>query len=164
VSEKTLAVATRRTKKPKPQQKRQQSLRDNLSDESSIEGEKVAAKGRRHGVNSRSAKAKTAKSSRLKRTAKSTPRNGSATDTTSNLDYEGPPRKPLNVPGGWPKGWTEQSYIRMSGATKGDSDSYWFTPENQIRIRSIKNVKLFLQCLDRCKGDEQAAYKMLPTK
>lgn len=51
----------------------------------------------------------------------------------------------------------------MSGATKGEKDSYWYTPKKQLRIRSIKNVRLFLRYLERCKGDEEAAYKMLPT-
>jgi len=78
--------------------------------------------------------------------------------------YEGPPTKPLDVPGGWPKNWFERTYRRMSGATKGGEDSYWYTPLHQKKLRSIKNVKIFLELLKRYDGDEEIAYSKLPTK
>jgi hypothetical protein len=78
--------------------------------------------------------------------------------------YEGAPRRPLDVEGGWPKGWIEQIYQRGGGATKGRPDSYWYTPNKMHKIRSIVNVKLFLSFLEKCNGDEDAAYKMLPVK
>jgi Methyl-CpG binding domain len=150
-------LSIKRTKKPVP---------DIDMSVSAIQGRKVTLKSRCHcaetmgaKVEVKSAKAKTAN------VQASTPRRGAPKTTKqSNLEYEGRPRKPLNVPGGWPKGWTEQTYVRMSGESVGNTDSYWFTPEKQFRIRSITNVMRFLENLDRCHGDEVKAYKMLPTK
>lgn len=153
-----LNVSATRMKKP---------LQDNGIDVSSIEGRKVTTKSRRScaqkkvtTIEIKSGKAKTAKTSSLRRGAETTTKQGFQRDLRSNRVYEGPPRKPLNIPGGWPKGWTEQTFVR----TSGESVSYWFTPERQIRLSSIREVMRFLENLDRYRGDEMATFRYLATK
>lgn len=64
---------------------------------------------------------------------------------TATMTYEGPPTRPAPVPGGWPVGWIERRYKRISGNTKDREDSYFFPPtEKMYKLRSIKEVQRFL--------------------
>mmetsp|Transcript_54578 Transcript_54578/g.132543 ORF Transcript_54578/g.132543 Transcript_54578/m.132543 type:complete len:321 (-) Transcript_54578:1173-2135(-) len=71
------------------------------------------------------------------------------------LAYEGKPD--VDIEGGWPKGWTMKKYTRMSGATKGGTDRYWFTPEKKYKLRSMVQVKKFIDAMKKgkTKGDEE---------
>lgn len=53
---------------------------------------------------------------------------------------EGPPTESLE--GGWPEGWVKRVYERASGATKGSTDKYWYSPINGIKLRSIVEGKI----------------------
>ena len=53
------------------------------------------------------------------------------------LVYSGPPTIPC--PGDfcqWPDGWTQKSYKRASGASKGHIDHYWYPPDGSKKLRS----------------------------
>lgn len=45
--------------------------------------------------------------------------------------------------------------------TRGDKDRYWFTPAKKYRLRSMVEVKKFLENLKRTGGDEVQAKKMM---
>ena len=70
--------------------------------------------------------------------------------------YEGPPTKEL--PGGWPVGWIEERYKRMSGTCKGTEDAYWYSPtEPRYKLRSRTEIQRFLYSM-RKMGDPKIAY------
>ena len=77
---------------------------------------------------------------------------------TPKLVFEGEPDEALE--GGWPEGWTKKTYQRMSGASKGGHDRYWYTPKTQFKLRSMVEVRRFLRALDQTNGDEDKARKI----
>ena len=68
--------------------------------------------------------------------------------------YHGKPT--VDLPGGWPEGWTQKTYQRQSGASKGHTDDYFFSPQLGLKIRSKTDVLRFLKKLGNFNGDEQA--------
>lgn len=58
---------------------------------------------------------------------------------TPTLIYDGPPNKPLD--GGWPDGWVQKTYQRHGSC---HADSYYFPPSSSQRLRSIPEVRRFL--------------------
>jgi hypothetical protein len=66
--------------------------------------------------------------------------------------YCGPPT--VNRPGGWPKGWRQETFCRMSGASKGSKDHYYYSPQLNVKLRSIPEVARFLTLLLDHNGDE----------
>ena len=72
--------------------------------------------------------------------------------------YSGPPDEPLEA--GWPGGWTKKVYQRKSGDTKGSQDRYWFTPRENYKLRSMREVKKFLFALQKTNDDEREAKKI----
>ena len=73
--------------------------------------------------------------------------------------WSGPPDD--KIEGGWPKGWLKKKFERSSGTSKGTHDRYWFSPVEQYKFRSIKEVKKFLDCLKKTGGDETKAKKLM---
>jgi hypothetical protein len=65
--------------------------------------------------------------------------------------------------GGWPNGWIKKVFRRQNGATKGGTDSYWYTPEQGYKLRSMKEVKRFMKALTMTNGDEARAKKIFKT-
>jgi hypothetical protein len=64
---------------------------------------------------------------------------------SAELVYSGPPTIPF--PGNayqWPDGWTQKSYKRASGATKGRIDDYWFPPAGVPKLRSRVEIRSYL--------------------
>lgn len=57
---------------------------------------------------------------------------------------EGPPTEDLE--GGWPEGWVRRVFERASGATKGTTDKYWYSPIDGIKLRSIVEGKGTVFC------------------
>jgi len=83
--------------------------------------------------------------------------------SAGNLEvWSGEPTEPLE--GGWPPGWTKKLYERGSGKTKGTKDRYWFSPIEKRRLRSMAEVKRFLEALAKTNGDESAAWDMFKSK
>ena len=71
--------------------------------------------------------------------------------------YEGPPTKSL--PGGWPEGWIERQYKRVSGASSGHVDSYFYPPPgHKYKLRSILEVKRYLFAI-KMGSDAATAFK-----
>mmetsp|Transcript_28945 Transcript_28945/g.69880 ORF Transcript_28945/g.69880 Transcript_28945/m.69880 type:complete len:453 (-) Transcript_28945:852-2210(-) len=60
--------------------------------------------------------------------------------TRAKLLSEGPPTEELE--GGWPEGWVKRVFERASGATKGSTDKYWYSPINGVKLRSIVEGKI----------------------
>jgi hypothetical protein len=58
------------------------------------------------------------------------------------------------------KGWIRKEFLRASGATKGTTDKYWYSPKMQHRLRSMAEVRRFLKCLEAKEGDEEEAFKL----
>jgi hypothetical protein len=56
----------------------------------------------------------------------------------------------------WPAGWRKEMYSRGGDNSKA-RDSYWFTPQNSYKLRSLPDVKRFLQALDQCGNQEEVA-------
>ena len=73
--------------------------------------------------------------------------------------WVGPPDESLD--GGWPVGWIKKVYARKTGSHK---DRYWYTPKENIKLRSMVQVKLFLQHLKSTNGNENEAKAMLLKK
>jgi hypothetical protein len=55
----------------------------------------------------------------------------------------------------WPLGWKRRVVMRQDGLNK-TRDKYWYTPQKGFLLRSIKQVKLFLETLEKHGGDEEA--------
>lgn len=66
----------------------------------------------------------------------------------------------LGHPINWPPGWTKRVYQRASGDSKGATDRYWFTPVENFKLRSLKEVSRFFDCMDACGQDESSAWRM----
>ncbi|CAJ1955197.1 unnamed protein product [Cylindrotheca closterium] len=81
--------------------------------------------------------------------------------TKAKMLSEGPPTEDLE--GGWPEGWVKRVFERASGATKGSTDKYWYSPINGIKLRSIMEVRRFMKALEMKKGDEIEAKKIMKT-
>lgn len=75
----------------------------------------------------------------------------------SGLMWEGSPDEPLPTGSSWPTGWIKRVFERRNGATKGQSDRYWYTPIQHYKLRSMVEVKRFLAALKASKGDEPKA-------
>lgn len=63
-----------------------------------------------------------------------------------NCIYKGPPK--ILFPGKgdtWPKGWYQTTEVRLSGASAGHEDNYWFPPNDGKRLRSIPEILRYLE-------------------
>ena len=56
----------------------------------------------------------------------------------------------------WPQGWKKKTFRRQSGASKGSTDSYWYTPVNNFKLRSLAEVRRFLTCLEGSQDEMEA--------
>lgn len=57
--------------------------------------------------------------------------------------WEGRPDEDLD--GGWPEGWTKKIFERQSGATKGGTDRYWYSPSpEKYKFRSMAEIRTYL--------------------
>lgn len=63
------------------------------------------------------------------------------------------------IEGGWPRGWTKKTFQRQSGKTAGTTDSYWYTPLLQKKLRSMIEVRRFMEALKK-HGSEEEAWKV----
>jgi hypothetical protein len=71
--------------------------------------------------------------------------------------YEGPVQSfPAHIPS---EGWIQKTFERQSGASKGSTDSYWFSPQSKYRLRSHREIERFVEALKKFSGDEGAAFK-----
>jgi len=77
----------------------------------------------------------------------STPR----TSTTLIKSSEAPP--------GLPCGWTSRTFVRKSGRTNGSTDTYFYSPDGNIKFRSMKKCYIFIEILKdpNIDGNESAA-------
>lgn len=64
-------------------------------------------------------------------------------------------KEPIN----WPPGWKKQVFQRASGGTIGASDRYWYTPLEDRKLRSLREVARFFDCMEACGQDETQAWK-----
>eukprot|EP00529_Nitzschia_sp_RCC80_P010172 CAMPEP_0113496252 /NCGR_PEP_ID=MMETSP0014_2-20120614/30025_1 /TAXON_ID=2857 /ORGANISM="Nitzschia sp." /LENGTH=792 /DNA_ID=CAMNT_0000390167 /DNA_START=193 /DNA_END=2567 /DNA_ORIENTATION=+ /assembly_acc=CAM_ASM_000159 len=63
----------------------------------------------------------------------------------------------IDVSAYWPHGWRKETYGRPSTNSK-TSDSYWFSPHKNYKLRSLPDVQRFLEALvQTCDGDESKA-------
>ena len=70
--------------------------------------------------------------------------------------YCGPPTETID--GGWPEGWVKKTFERRGTVnTDGRKDNYWYTPKEQLKLRSILEVKRFMSSLEEAGGDEKKA-------
>jgi hypothetical protein len=76
--------------------------------------------------------------------------------------FSGPPDEPIE--GGWPAGWKKTVVQRQSGATKGGSDRYWYTPDLGHKLRSMLEVKRFMAALAAANGDEKEAWGVFKSR
>ena len=60
-----------------------------------------------------------------------------------------------------PNGWLVKLFKRQSGATAGSTDKYFYSPDNEIKFRSMKGCNVFIGILDEpdVDGDEAMALK-----
>ena len=73
--------------------------------------------------------------------------------------WTGPPDDVLE--GGWPPGWIKKKIGRKSG---GRRDPYWFSPITQKKLRSLPEVKRFMDALQKSNGDEDEAWAIFKGK
>ncbi|KAL3903108.1 MAG: hypothetical protein SGARI_005527, partial [Bacillariaceae sp.] len=119
----------------------------------------AAAAAARSKKRSRPKKTGAEKASPAKKVAAATVANGAAAAAVgtsgATLEWEGRPQEELE--GGWPEGWVKRTFVRNSGNSAGTKDSYWFTPVENFKLRSITEVKAFLWALEKNNGDEKLA-------
>jgi hypothetical protein len=77
--------------------------------------------------------------------------------SAANEVYCGAPDEPID--GGWPTGWTKRTFERKSGASKGHTDRYWYTPQKEYKLRSMVEVKRFMAFVKDTNGDEELAWE-----
>jgi len=65
-----------------------------------------------------------------------------------------------DLEGGWPEGWTKKKFERARGVSKGRPDSFWFSPVEKKKFRSMNEVRRFLKELEKSEGDEEKAWKL----
>lgn len=75
----------------------------------------------------------------------------------SPLVSEGAPDDVYPGTGDWPAGWKKRVFQRQSGATKGQFDSYWYTPILQVKLRSMAEIRRWLAAMEQTNGDEEAS-------
>ena len=61
-----------------------------------------------------------------------------------------------------PEGWTTKKFQRTGGKTAGSSDKYWYSPDQDIKFRSMKGCKQFVAILKELgvDGNENSALKL----
>jgi len=52
-----------------------------------------------------------------------------------------------------PTGWMSKTFQRTNGKTAGHKDTYFYSPQNEIKFRGMKGCKNFLQILTELGGD-----------
>jgi hypothetical protein len=57
----------------------------------------------------------------------------------------------------FPAGWTRKTFERVGGITKGTTDKYWYSPLEKVKLRSMTEVKKFMELCLAHGGDEQKA-------
>jgi hypothetical protein len=95
----------------------------------------------------------------------------SATSSSSSSGKKPPAAKEIwsgvpeeNVEGVDWTGWTKKTFERQSGKTKGTTDNYWYTPQEQYKLRSLNEIKRFVSILKKEHGNEQMAWKKFKGK
>jgi hypothetical protein len=61
-------------------------------------------------------------------------------------------------------GWTKKEFLRTGGTTKtiNKTDKYWYTPQLDKKLRSMTEVRRFLNCLQMTgSGDERVAFEWM---
>jgi hypothetical protein len=131
------------------------------------EGDQVVAKEDEN-EDTEAAAAAASEGSLSKKHARSESPNNNTTSTSLQeplaggltLIHDGPPLE--NLPGGWPEGWRQRIVFRKTGGRKGPrKDSYFYTPLQGYELLGVKKVKLFLQKLKECEGDEDKALECM---
>jgi len=56
-----------------------------------------------------------------------------------------------------PDGWLVKLFKRQSGATAGSTDKYFYSPDNEIKFRSMKGCRQFIDILDEPNVDSNEA-------
>jgi hypothetical protein len=61
-----------------------------------------------------------------------------------------------------PEGWVSKTYRRTSGVSVGRPDTYFFSPQKELRFRSMKSCRTFIQIMEEpgVNGDEAIALKV----
>lgn len=70
---------------------------------------------------------------------------------------------PNEIPGG-SEGWRKRTFERQSGATKGGTDHYWYTPIHEYKLRSAKEIQRFMEYMADSNGDEEKAWRRFKQK
>lgn len=83
-----------------------------------------------------------------------TPRNGML---APEKIYDGPPNCELGGGYEWTPGWRQETYRRANGESRGGIDSYWFSPQIGLRLRSKVSIRRFMDRIRACGGDEKMA-------
>jgi len=67
--------------------------------------------------------------------------------------------KSSEAPPGLPCGWTSRTFVRKSGRTNGSTDTYFYSPDGNIKFRSMKKCYIFIEILKdpNIDGNESAA-------
>lgn len=91
-----------------------------------------------------------------------TPKNGTSTSSTPKT-----PRTPAVLlttkpTPNFPVGWISKTYQRKSGYTAGLMDTYYYSPNNQVKFRTLKGCRQFIQILEEpdIDGDEFRARRI----
>ena len=63
---------------------------------------------------------------------------------------------------GLPVGWMSKTFQRASGKTAGTTDTYFYSPQTQIKFRAMKSCKAFIEILGKpgVDGNEKNALKL----
>jgi Methyl-CpG binding domain len=57
-------------------------------------------------------------------------------------------------------GWTKRTFQRQSGRSKGTKDSYWYTPLNQYKLRSLTEVRRYMELYQEHQNEVEAWARM----
>jgi hypothetical protein len=136
----------------------QLNTRDN--DESLEQAKSAAAQWAHNGMKAIHAKGQTFSSSTPE--ARATPRT-SPKLKPNNSPRTSPKLVPTKVPmNDLPEGWTAKTFLRQGGNSAGSTDTYFYSPLNQIKFRSKKAVRIFSDILKDggVNGDEKKAFEL----
>ncbi|KAL3796449.1 hypothetical protein HJC23_004246 [Cyclotella cryptica] len=124
------------------------------------EAKAAAANWAQNGKNAMQAKGRTPKSSIPKPSM--TPRK--SPNMKPNISPRMSPKLvPTKIPThDLPEGWTTKTFLRQGGNSAGSTDTYFYSPVNQIKFRSKKAVRIFSDILKEGEvdGDENKAFDL----
>jgi Methyl-CpG binding domain len=61
----------------------------------------------------------------------------------------------------WPDKWVKKVFKRRKGESKGRLDSYWYSPKNGLKFRSLQEIERYMKVAKETDNDEELAWLLM---